>query len=617
MTATKQVPAAPRLRYVPALDGLRAVAVAAVLLYHSDLAGFRGGFLGVDVFFVLSGYLITSILLAGRRKNGSLGLGKFWLARARRLLPALFLMIGVTCAYAAIFLPHEAAKLRDDVVAALGYVTNWHLIFGGQSYFEAAGRPSLVQHLWSLAVEEQFYLLWPLVLGAGLLLFRRHSGRLAAAVLVAAGASTVLMASLYDPTADPSRVYYGTDTHSMGLLVGAALALAWPTWRLSWKAGVGARPLLDLTGLLALGGVVWCFDNVSEFDPGLYRGGYLAFAGLCALVVAVAVHPAAGIFGSLLGARPLRWIGARSYGIYLWHWPVYLVTRPRLDIPLTGVPLTAVRVAITVTLAGLSFHFVEAPIRAGAIGRAIVALRARREVHRRRARVRVALVGTGVTLGAGLLVASMAAAQPAPRPPGFSADAVHIEVTTTVPVADTTVAATETTVPAAATTAPPTTTATTLPPATKITAIGDSVMLGSQPALAATFGPLLQLDAAVSRQFNDALDVVGLLAVAGQLGDRVVVHLGTNGIIRPEQFDQLMTLLVGVPRVIVVNTNVPRPWEGPVNELLAAAVPKYANAVLLDWKSVAAQHPEFFIEDGVHLKPEGQAAYAALIAQQM
>jgi len=624
MTTAKRAPAAPRLRYVPALDGLRAVAVAAVLLYHSDLSGFRGGFLGVDVFFVLSGYLITSILLAGRRQGGSLGLRQFWLARARRLLPALFLMLGVTCAYTALFLPHEAAKLRDDVVASLGYVTNWHLVFGGESYFEATGRPSMVQHLWSLAVEEQFYLLWPLLLGVGLMVFRRRTARLATAVLVAAGASTLLMAALYDPMGDPSRVYYGTDTHAMGLLVGAALALAWPTWRLSWKAGVGARPLLDLTGVVALVGLVWCFDNVTEFDPGLYRGGYLVFALLAGLVVAIAVHPAATVFGALLGGRPLRWIGMRSYGIYLWHWPVYLVTRPRLDVPLSGGALTTVRVAITVVLAALSYRFVEMPVRDGAVGRAVAALRARRDAHRRRARVRLALAGTGLTAGAALLVAGMAAASPAPRPPGLEADAVRVDVTTTAaaprttarPKTDTTrTTAPPTTRAAPTTTATPTTaTPTTLPPATKITAIGDSVMLGSRDALSAAFGPVLQLDAAVSRQAEDAVKVAGLLAAAGQLGDRVVVHLGTNGIIRPEQFDELMRTLASVPRVIVVNTSVPRPWEAPVNELLAASVPNYPNAVLLDWKTVSAQHPEYFIEDGVHLNPEGAAAYAALIA---
>ena len=271
------------------------------------------------------------------------------------------------------------------MLAALGYVTNWHLIFGEQSYFEAAGRPSMVQHLWSLAVEEQFYLLWPLLLGVGLWAFKRRTGRLAVAVLAGAGLSALVMALLYDPTADPSRVYYGTDTHAMGLLVGAALALgvADDPAQLARRARARGRCSISPASPDSSRSA-WCFDNVSEFDPALYRGGYLLFSVVAAVVVAIAVHPAAGVFGVLLGLRPMRWVGMRSYGIYLWHWPVYQVTRPGLDVPLHGVSLTALRVGITVTLAALSYRFVEAPIRAGAIGRSFAALRARRPLHRRR-----------------------------------------------------------------------------------------------------------------------------------------------------------------------------------------------------------------------------------------
>ena len=360
----------PRLGYLPALDGLRAVAVVAVLLYHSyDLQMFRGGFLGVDVFFVLSGYLITLVLVSGYRGAGRVDLRTFWLRRARRLLPALFLMLGVTCAYTALFLPHEAARLRTDGLASLGYVTNWHLIFGDQSYFETIGRPSMVQHLWSLAVEEQFYLLWPLILASGFALFRRHRRHLVLLVLAAAGASAVLMAMLYDPAADPSRVFYGTDTHASGLLLGAALAFVWPSWRLSPKTGKRAPLMLDVAGAVGLGVLLWCFQNVSEFDTGLYRGGYLAFGVVVTVVVAVAAHPAARLMRVLLGNGPIRWIGIRSYGIYLWHWPVYQITRPELDVPVRGFPLLALRFAITVTVAALSYRFVEAPIREGALGR--------------------------------------------------------------------------------------------------------------------------------------------------------------------------------------------------------------------------------------------------------
>jgi peptidoglycan/LPS O-acetylase OafA/YrhL len=617
-TVTAAGRASTRLDHVPALDGLRAIAVIAVLLYHADLGSFRGGFLGVDVFFVLSGYLITCVLLAGRRGAGGLRLREFWLRRARRLLPALLLMLAVTCAYTAVFLPHEAAKLRGDALAALGYVTNWQLVFGDQSYFAAVGRPSMVQHLWSLAVEEQFYLVWPLLLGAGLLVFRRRPRRLVLLVLAGAAASALLMALLYHPTADPSRVYYGTDTHATGLLLGAALAVVWPAWRLSDRTGRGAPIILDLAGLLGLGALVWCFDNVSEFDPGLYRGGYAAFALVAALVVAAAVHPAARLCGALLGNAPLRWIGMRSYGIYLWHWPVYLVTRPRLDVPLTGVPLLALRVAITVTLAALSYRFVEAPIRAGAIGRSLAALRHGRLQQRRVLVRRLGLAGTGAVVAAALLGLGLAAADPAPRPPGFATKSIRIPVTTTTPTTTTEAPPVTAGAPSPAPApAPPPPPAPAPPPPARVTAIGDSVMLGAHGALQVVIGEGLALDAAVSRQFDQALAVVRLLHDAGQLGERVVMHMGNNGIIRPDQFDQMMQMLAGVPRVVVVNANVARPWEGPVNDVLASGVPRYPNAVLVDWKAVAVQHPELFVEDGIHLQTGGALVYADLIAHSL
>ena len=616
--------ASSRLGYLPALDGLRAVAVVAVLLYHSyDLRMFRGGFLGVDVFFVLSGYLITSVLVSGYRSAGRIDLRNFWLRRARRLLPALFLVLGVTCAYTALFLPHDAAGLRIDALASLGYVTNWHLIFGSQSYFETIGRPSMVQHLWSLAVEEQFYLLWPLILGGGFALFRRRRRRLALAVVAGAGASALLMGMLYDPSADPSRVFYGTDTHASGLLLGAALAFVWPSWRLSAKTGKHAPLLLDIVGLVGLGTLLWCFQNVSEFDTGLYHGGYFAFGVVATVVVAVAVHPAARLTRVLLGNGPIRWIGIRSYGIYLWHWPVYQVTRPELDVQVRGFPLLALRCVITVSLAALSYRFVEAPIRDGALGRWLESLRRTRPVDRKALVRRVRLVSLGGVAAVSVLGLGLAAAEPAPKPPGFASEAVSIDVTTTLPLTPDPDAVDPTATPTTttpATTAPATTTpATPAPPppaaapVTRITGIGDSVMLGSEGALRFVFGDRLQLDAAVSRQFGDAVDVAGLLAAAGQLGERVVIHLGTNGIIRPEQFDALMQRLAAVPRVLVLNTNVARPWEVPVNELLATAVPTYPNAVLVDWKAVSGAHPEWFVDDGVHLTGDGALAYADLV----
>ena len=611
-----------RLGYIPALDGVRALAVAAVLVYHGELGWFSGGFLGVDVFFVLSGYLITSVLLdAWRRSGGRLGLGRFYVHRARRLLPALLAMITVTCAYVVLFLPDEASKLRGGVVASFGYVTNWYLILHQQSYFSSLGRPPMLQHLWSLAIEEQFYLLWPLLLGIALKFWRPSRVKLAITIFAAAALSALLMAALYRAGGDPSRVYYGTDTHSSGLLIGAGMAVLLPPWQLRGSLGKRAPLALDVLGLTGLLLLVWSFANVSEFDTTLYRGGYLVFACVAALVVLVAAHPATTVTSRLLATRPMVWIGKRSYGIYLWHWPVYMVTRPGLDIPLTGIPLFVLRVAITVALAAASYRFLEVPIRSGAIGRRLAALRQSLRqgsmLQRRRVRARLAftagvVVVTTVVVGIGLAVA-----QPAPRPPGFPAKPANIAITTTTKAPK---APTATTAPTAATPPPapaaPNTTLTPIPNA-RVTAIGDSVMLGAQNALRRFLGDRLQMDANVSRHFGEGLDIVRLLHDAGQLGDVVIVHLGTNGSIPQDQLDEMMRLLSGVPRVIVVNTKVDRPWEGPDNDAIAAAVPRYPNAVLFDWHAIASEHPEFLVQDGVHLSTAGQGYYSIVLASKI
>src|SRR5215212_7430151 len=251
-----------RLSYLPGLDGLRAFAVIAVLLYHAELSWIRGGFLGVEVFFVISGYLITTLLLTEWHRQGRINVVGFWMRRARRLLPALYLLLVVTLTFAVVFLPGEVARLRDDALAALGYVTNWYLILGEQSYFETVGRPSLLQHLWSLAVEEQFYVLWPLLLSValwGVAPRRRWQRRRLALRIALAGAagSALLMATLYQPGVDPSRVYYGTDTRAAGLLFGAALAFVWVPGHLPRWAERFSPLLLDVAGLAALCALVW------------------------------------------------------------------------------------------------------------------------------------------------------------------------------------------------------------------------------------------------------------------------------------------------------------------------------------------------------------------------
>src|SRR5437870_3191319 len=279
---------APRLNYVPALDGLRAVAVIAVLLYHGAVHSFGGGFLGVDVFFVISGYLITCLLLGEWRSTGRVQLRRFWLRRARRLLPALLLVLAAVALFTLAFLPDEVSKLQGQTFAALGYGENWYLIFHHQSYFESFGRPPLLQHLWSLAVEEQFYLLWPLLLTAGLRRWGKR--RTFKAVVIGGAVSTLLMAVLYRPGSDPSRVYYGTDTRAVALLVGAALAFVWAPWRLRRPRGRIVPVLYDLIGLAGVFTLVWMFTHVGQLDHWLYQGGFAVVALVTMLVIAMAVH---------------------------------------------------------------------------------------------------------------------------------------------------------------------------------------------------------------------------------------------------------------------------------------------------------------------------------------
>lgn len=356
-------------RYLPGLDGLRAIAVGAVVAYHVGLGWAQGGLLGVGVFFTLSGYLITDLLLGQQEITDKLQLTDFWLRRARRLLPALFVMLAVVTAWVTLLDRSQLPAIRGAVVASAGYVSNWWLIAQHSSYFAQFGPPSPLGHLWSLAVEEQFYLIWPWLLWLGLRLRRKHPGtdtRLAAATLLLAAASAVTMALLYRPGYDPTRVYEGTDTRAFALLIGSALAFVWPSRHLRGEITEGARWVLDgagFAGLVVFAVLVW---RTSEYSAFLYRGGMVLLALGTALMVASTASPASR-FGRILGRQPLRWLGVRSYGIYLWHFPIIVLTTPAdgRDTLARG----ALQVAATIGCAALSWRYLEEPIRHGALRR--------------------------------------------------------------------------------------------------------------------------------------------------------------------------------------------------------------------------------------------------------
>jgi peptidoglycan/LPS O-acetylase OafA/YrhL len=594
------------LRYAPGLDGVRAFAVAAVLLYHARVPWAPGGFLGVDVFFVLSGYLITSLLLAENRRSGRIDLRRFWVGRARRLLPAAIVVICVCLLIGALFLQGDLNKIRSDSLASLLYVNNWHQILARHSYFAAFGRPSLLQHYWSLSVEEQFYLVWPILLTGGLAIGLAR--RWLASIVVAAGVmSVVLMALVYHSGSDPSRVYYGTDTRAAPLMIGTIMAFAWPLGRMTGRAGRGAPTLLDGVGLAGLAGLVLLMHAWHDYDSFLYRGGFVIVAVAAAAVIAAAGHPASSL-ARVLGTRPLRWIGQRSYGIYLWHWPVMALTRPGVDVHWSTWIVVTIQVGVTLVLATLSYRYVEMPVRRGEAWRVLRTWFDRRQPRQRlAAAATVCLITCGVIGGLALLPAksarsplssleSAAAATRIAKPPSNGAAGGAVSPPPAV-------YARQGGAPAGGP-----------PGAGAVLAVGSSVMLAAQPALEHRLHA--RVDATVGR-FNAAiLDRLQVYRDAGALPPNVVVQVGDNDPLTGAQLARLRAVLRGVPDVVLVNIREPdESWEGEVNAALAQAVRSWPAASVADWRSASAN--QSLTWDGTHPNPAGQDVYADVVARSL
>jgi peptidoglycan/LPS O-acetylase OafA/YrhL len=582
--------------YLPGLDGIRAIAVLAVIAYHLNFGWASGGLLGVQVFFVLSGYLITDLLVAEYGRHRGIGLKTFWIRRARRLLPALFVMLFVTVGWATLFQRTQLAELRSDLVPGIFYVSNWWFIFHHVSYFAQFGPPSPLGHLWSLAIEEQFYLVWPLLLLAG---FRwLHTRRaLITATLIAAAASALEMAILYSPSANPNRIYEGTDTRAFALLIGAALAMWLPRARPIGPVTTNARNILNGVGIASLIGIFAMFSLVEDNQPFLYEGGLLLLALLTAILIAITVHPGAQL-RTILGVEPLRWVGERSYGIYLWHYPVIVLTTPVGAPP--NVPRAILQFAATLIIAALSWRYIEQPIRHGALRRFWQGIRERgltRPHLEPLGWIVVGAVGFNALLCTlGLVGIVSAEADPATQVTQI-VPTRHVRTTTTT---------TEKLGPVASTTTLP-------PPAGQgVTAIGDSVMIDASPYLKQSL-PAIEIDAAVGQQLYQVQQVVSQLKSEGVVGNRLILELGTNG---PYSADQLRTLINSfgpMRKIVLVNTRVPRPWQNQVNATIATVARSYPNATVVNWYADSAAFPQYFYPDGVHLDPTGAAYYASLL----
>jgi peptidoglycan/LPS O-acetylase OafA/YrhL len=578
----------------------RACAVLAVLLYHADVSFLPGGFLGVELFFALSGYLITSLLLSERRAHGKTDLLGFWLRRARRLFPALGALLLLVPALTALCAPEELYRLRDDLTGALLYVTNWQLIHAQQSYFAQVGRPSLLQHLWSLAVEEQFYLLWPLVFSG---LLARGRARLVALGLSAAALGSLLwMGHLYDPNVDPSRVYYGSDTRAFGLLIGAALAFALdvrPPWLSDRQAS-----LLACLGALTL---AVCFVGLDELDTRVYPGGFLAVdLATCLLIVVSRAAPNV-LPVRALASRSLVAIGKRSYGLYLWHWPVFALSRPELDTSLSGPSLLALRLALTALLAEASYRWVECPLREpGAFARLVSLARgpARFDGQRLRAsgvRWSLASGALSIALLCSFSTRALIAAQEPPREDiMLTAPAQALTLANTAPAAMVSPLVTS---PAGQSTGS----------RPRVLAIGDSVMLGARKFLVSPEAQI-EVDAAVGRTPPLTLALLQKRAQTLRELDVVIIHLGNNGPFQAEQFDRMMEMLSEVPRVVFVTPKVPRRLGVYNNRTIREGVERHPRVALLDWFEASKDHGEWFKGDGLHLRERGATAYAQLLA---
>ncbi len=570
------------IQYIPAIDGLRALAVIAVMFYHLGFSWIPGGFLGVDLFFVISGYVITRLLLDSIAQSGGLDLRGFYLARARRLLPALLFTVITTTIAIGIWAPDTIKRFISDLPFALTGTMNWWLVAREQDYFESIGRPPLLQHTWSLAVEAQFYLVWPLILYFILKKLGKNRIPFAALMIAAASGIALLIVSLSldsSNTSKVSHIYFGTDTHSIGLFLGAALAVSWIPQNFTTQVSKKAQDFIDGVGVFGFIGILATFLLIDESQPTLYKIAFPLAAIFGAAIIMSVVHPASR-FAPILENPVLIWIGQRSYAIYLWHWIIFQVTRPTVDLAGQTWALYSLRILIVFALADISLRYVEIPIRRGAIKYWLKGLKYRTKKERSRQ--------TRVFFSIFIVVLALASV--------VSVRAISIgnEQRTAIEKSLSTPDTPQKEVKEGG-----------------IWLTGDSVILGIRTSLNEV-APVSLINARIGRQAPELLEVMKRdKALAGT--SPVIFNLGNNGLLKADDVKEIFELVKSQPSAIVVNTAVPRPWRDSNNTLISQIASQYSNVRIIDWNSISDGHPEYFAPDGVHLVPAGVAAYVAEI----
>jgi len=581
--STKNTDIRKSTRHISSIDGLRAIAVTAVVLYHLGISWIPGGFLGVDLFFVISGYVITRLILDSINQSSALDLRAFYAARIRRIYPGFLFMVISTIIFIGVWAPEAIKRFLSDLPYALSGTINWALVARNQDYFETIGRAPLLQHTWSLAVELQFYLIWPIILLTVLKYFgKKNVARIALIIAIISGTILFLVSLQLDQanSAKVSHIYFGTDTHSLGLFLGSALAVSWIPQNLSANITKRAQDVIDGIGVVGLLGLISTFLFIDESNASLYQIAFPLAAIFGCLVIISLVHPASR-FAPIISTPPFRWIGQRSYGIYIWHWVIFQVTRPSVDLSGETWALYLARVLLVLALADISLRWVEIPFRQGQVQTWFRGMKYRSSKERVRQQISVL-----VSIIAVLAVTTSISVSAINKSNQIS-QVVNEELTDQE----------ESPVDLGSTTG--------------LWVTGDSVILGIRSKLE-NKEHISLVNARVGRQAPELLAVMRV-DQSSVPSSPVIFNLGNNNALSEQTVVEIFEVIKNQPQIIVVNTAVPRPWRDSNNAIISKVASNYANVKLVDWDRISKDRPELFAPDGVHLSPTGSDVYVDLV----
>ena len=580
---TKHVTGKVGVRHISSIDGLRAIAVAAVVLYHLGISWIPGGFLGVDLFFVISGYVITRLILDSINQSGALDLRAFYAARLRRIYPGFIFMVICTIIFIGVWAPEAIKRFLTDLPYALSGSINWYLVAKNQDYFETIGRPPLLQHTWSLAVELQFYLIWPIILLTILKYFgKKNIARIALGIAMISGVTLFIVSLSLDQAnaKQISHIYFGTDTHSLGLFLGSALAVSWIPQNLGGAITKRAQDVIDGIGVVGLLGLISIFLFIEQSNANLYRLAFPLAGIFGCLVIISLVHPASR-FAPIISTAPFRWVGQRSYGIYIWHWVIFQVTRPSVDLSGQTWALYLARVLLVLALADISLRWVEIPFRQGSVQNWFRGMKYRST--KIRLRQQVSLLTSVIAVLAVTSIISVQAINKADQITNQVLDEIIPSEPNQQDLGST----------------------------TGLWVTGDSVILGIRSKLESKEHISL-INARVGRQAPELLAVMRVDQTSVP-SSPVIFNLGNNNALSEQTVIDIFETVKNQPQIIVVNTAVPRAWKDANNEIISKVSARYPNVKLVDWDRISKGRPELFAPDGVHLSPTGSDVYVDLV----